>query len=113
MKIMFRHATNRNTKCYRLVLGDVRLGISYDTVVSVAGPHHGNFTLARLRNSWGPTTGRHMRELGCSEYAVIDDEDEFQELVQSMVSQQALNAIKARLDTPSHNAHQAELASST
>jgi hypothetical protein len=75
--IKLKHATNRNTKAYKIVLsghsGSHVLFISYETIVGLCNSHGA----WRIENSWGPTTGRHMREMGLTsaDYQVVDDEE--------------------------------------
>lgn len=47
--INFRHATDRNTKCYRLRIGALHLLISYETVVAAENGRR----RVRLDNTWG------------------------------------------------------------
>jgi len=58
----------RNTKCYLVILPHGSLMFSYETCIG--------FDLrgkkGRLANDWGPTTGRHMNDLGIKHFPVID-----------------------------------------
>jgi len=69
--LSFSHAIpNRKTKAYHVQVGDVELFISYETIIAVR-------TLterARLNNEWGPTTGRHINEMGLKEWPIVDRE---------------------------------------
>jgi hypothetical protein len=66
--LSFRHGSDRNTKCYIVTIGDVEAFISYDTVIAIRSPKgHG-----RLRNDWGPTTGRHINEMGLRDWPLVE-----------------------------------------
>ena len=69
MKIELRKATNRNTQAQTLDLGPHRLYFSYETTIAYAGP----LGRCRIRNSWGPTTGRHFKEMGCYNFLLVED----------------------------------------
>lgn len=50
----------RNTQTYEVSLGSVTLSFSYATLVGV----HGTLGSQYAENTWGPTTGRHLNEMG-------------------------------------------------
>ena len=56
--------------CY-FTVGKHSFFFSYDTCVGYDGPD-GSF---RISNLWGPTTGRHMKEMGVYDYLVVDQRD--------------------------------------
>lgn len=62
-----------NTKAHTLHIGNHALHFSYETCVAYEGP----LGRARIENHWGPTTGRHMRQLGVKDFPVVSD-DEFE-----------------------------------
>ena len=64
--------TGRNTQAYIVKLDDgTQLFFSYKTLIAIDDPNRGY--QARIRNSWGPTTGRHFRELGCGKFPVVEE----------------------------------------
>lgn len=67
--LSFSHASRRNTKAYIVTIGDVEAFISYDTVVAVRSPKG----CGRLDNVWGPTTGRHINEMGLRDWPIVDE----------------------------------------
>lgn len=69
--VRFQHGTNRNTKAYIVTVGEHDLYISYETVIAYNGPR----TRFRMDNVWGPTTGRHMKEMGVYNYPTLSPED--------------------------------------
>ena len=97
MKLRFHKATNRNTQAYVISIGSAAFCISYETVVAVSGEIDDKYIQARLDNTWGPTTGRHMNEMGVRDYPVLDTEA-FEELCDRLLHSQALEAIKERLE---------------
>lgn len=73
--------TGRNTKAAVVTVGDREFFFSYRTCIAYRGSDVDKFIQARIANSWGPTTGRHFKELGCSEFPIYTD-DEFQKLLE-------------------------------
>lgn len=63
--------TGRNTRACVVEIGPHAFYFSYETCIAYAGP----LGRARRANAWGPTTGRHFRELGCSGFAVVETEE--------------------------------------
>jgi hypothetical protein len=52
-----------------------RFYISYTTIVA-ADVNDGDQRLAvRLHNDWGPTTGRHMKDMGVYDYKEVSDSE--------------------------------------
>ena len=41
---------------------------SYQTCIAYRGQHKGHYQRFRRKNDWGPTTGRHFKELGCKDF---------------------------------------------
>lgn len=69
--ISLQPGTDRNTKAHIVTLNDVYdFFISYQTVVGIRFPS-GRY---RLPNTWGPTTGRHINEMGIRDYEEVGDE---------------------------------------
>jgi hypothetical protein len=64
--------TNRNTRAALLELGPHEVFFSYETPIAYRGPAYPNGV--RRPNDWGPTTGRHFRELGCAEFGGLEPE---------------------------------------
>ncbi len=81
--LSFRHATQRNTKAYVIELGHHRFFISYDTIVA----YYNRLTreAARLKNHWGPTTGRHIKEMDMHDAPIVKDE-EFNQIINRAVA---------------------------
>jgi hypothetical protein len=52
-------------------LGAHAFYFSYETCIAYAGP----LGRARRANVWGPTTGRHFRELGCGGFPVVEADE--------------------------------------
>lgn len=50
----------RKTATYEVSLGNVTLSFSYSTLVGVDGPLGRQYA----ENTWGPTTGRHLNDMG-------------------------------------------------
>jgi len=63
--------TGRNTRACVVEIGSHAFYFSYATCIAYAGP----LGAARRANVWGPTTGRHFRELGCAGFPVVEPEE--------------------------------------
>jgi hypothetical protein len=96
--IGFSKGSRRNTPCYVMRVGEATCYISYETVIAVNGyDDKGEWVRLRRRNVWGPTTGRHMSDMGVREYPELDDEDEFNRVVEELVTSQLLKRLTDRL----------------
>lgn len=90
-------ASNRNTQSHWVNVAGVRVLFSYETPVAFSyGPVH-----VRIKNHWGPTTGRHMKEAYVSDYTIIDDEEFEKQLAISVwdaATKQAPKEVKGLVD---------------
>lgn len=64
--------SSRNTQAYSLWFGDLKVFVSYSTVVGFSHPTVGKYALP---NTFSRTTGRHYKEMGLTEAEKLDDED--------------------------------------
>jgi hypothetical protein len=79
-------------------VGDVTAYISYETVIAVSGyDDKGEWVRLRRKNVWGPTTGRHMSDMNVRDFRELDDEDEFNRVVEDLTTAQIINKLKERL----------------
>jgi hypothetical protein len=91
MKISLKNPTGRNTKAYVVTIGDMEYFFSYETCIGFRGPAQSktdpavSFACARIPNSWGPTTGRHFRELGIVNFPIVSQE-EFEEIIEGSLA---------------------------
>ena len=76
MKISLKKGLERNTQAYILHLNEHTLYFSYRTCIAYSGPSC-NF---RLSNSWGPTTGRHINEMGLKDWPIVSSQEMEREL---------------------------------
>lgn len=67
MEVRLYKATNRNTQCYWVDVGNTSILFSYQTAIAVQTPR-GKY---RIENSWGPTTGRHFSDSNADSWPVI------------------------------------------
>ena len=95
--IELRNPTGRNTNAHIVTINSNDYFFSYETciafrgssakqVLAVSGPAQKVETTSvyhrvRLANHWGPTTGRHFRELGCGDFPIVSYEL-FEEIVE-------------------------------
>ena len=94
--ISARHA-ERNTQMYKTTLNGITLFCSYDTVIGYSS----SYNRARLANSWGPTTGRHMNEHGIRDYPEVA-ENEMENMIRDDFNRIALEDIKSRVKGSRH-----------
>lgn len=62
--------TGRNTQAHVVTTKRADFFFSYETCIAVAWAGKG----VRIKNNWGPTTGRHFAELNCGHYPVVEQE---------------------------------------
>lgn len=80
--IRLTNPTGRNTKAHCVYIGDRCYFFSYETCVGYTGPGlDGDYKAIRRENVWGPTTGRHMNEMGIRDFHVLPEE-EFRRVVE-------------------------------
>ena len=75
MSVSLRNPTGRNTQAHIVTIGGREYFFSYETCIgyrSEFGPAEAGI---RISNSWGPTTGRHFKELSCGDFETVSDED--------------------------------------
>lgn len=88
--------SNRNTKCYRVSIAGNVFYVSYSTVVACHTEEGG----VRIENSWGPTTGRHMKDMGVYGWQIVSEE-ELQLRIKRAVMRAGLNlALQPLKGTP-------------
>lgn len=76
--IVLTKGTNRNTPAHTIEIGDHTLFFSYQTLVGLTGRNReGVYQRLVVENRWGPTTGRHMKEMGLrgDYFEVVTEED--------------------------------------
>lgn len=86
---------DRNTKRYEARIGRLVLHFSYGTCVGVV--YHPLGILARVKNHWGPTTGRHMNEAGMRAWPEVSLE-ELDGLIQQALAHQGLALFKETME---------------
>lgn len=67
-------ASDRNTPAHWLRIGNVSILFSYATAVALRTFAGENSIAVRKANHWGPTTGRHIKDAGCADYDVVEDD---------------------------------------
>jgi hypothetical protein len=81
MTARLSNPTGCNTKACVVEIGAHAFYFSYATCIAYAGP----LGRARRANVWGPTTGRHFRDLGCGGFPVVGS-DEMEALILGTVA---------------------------
>lgn len=72
---MLTNPTNRRTEARRVTLRGIQLYFSYETLIAVSGFAGGEYKRMRLDNCWGPTTGRHINDMGLRDWPIVDDDE--------------------------------------
>lgn len=85
-RVWARHAnpTGRNTQAYAVSIGTLTLYFSYETLVAMSGP---GIEPCRLPNLWGPTTGRHINEMGVRDWPEVEADEMQRRLATTLVHQ--------------------------
>lgn len=63
-----------NGKATIVTIGRTTYYFSYTTCIAISAIEGNQFTQVRIRNSWGPTTGRHFNEMGCKNFREVSGE---------------------------------------
>jgi len=91
MKTRLSNPTGRKTEAHVAEVGGNNYYFSYETCIAFSGNvflqdkvPNVQHVQVRLKNHWGPTTGRHFNDLYCGEFDIVDDE-EFLSLVGNAV----------------------------
>ena len=77
--ITLTNPTRRKTPAHIVTVGEHELFFSYETLIAYRGK-----VSIRRPNDWGPTTGRHFNELGCSNFCMLKGQ-QFEEAVESLM----------------------------
>lgn len=88
MIVQFMKGSERNTQCYIFKLAGIEFFISYNTIIAIRSDEGA----VRLDNAWGPTTGRHMKEMGVKDFPIVDEET-FQHTIRTSLSKMGLELI--------------------
>jgi hypothetical protein len=67
--------TNRNTHARVVEYRNVKMYFSYASLIAVAGYVDGQYLRFRADNCWGPTTGRHINEMGLRDLPILDSNE--------------------------------------
>lgn len=79
MSITISNPTGRNTNAHVVKIGEHELFFSYNSLIAYRDSHQA----VRIKNFWGPTTGRHFNELGCKNFEMLPcGEDELSSYAQ-------------------------------
>lgn len=88
MTIRLRKGSDRNTKAHVVEINCNEYFFSYETCIAFRGnTGPDQYVSVRIANSWGPTTGRHFKEMGCSNFKTIPNE-EFEAIISASVTNQ-------------------------
>ena len=73
MTVRLRKGSDRNVQCHIVSIGPHNFFFSYETCVAYDGP--ASDQPVRIHNHWGPTTGRHLSDMGVKDWRVLTDEE--------------------------------------
>ena len=85
---------HRNTKSYEVFIGGLNLVFSYSTCVAMY--YHPLGLCGRLDNRWGPTTGRHLKEMGAWVFPVVESH-ELEAMVEQAIQHMGMESFKNTL----------------
>lgn len=92
--ISINNYTSRNAEALCVSIGPIDLYFSYKTVIAFRAPGFGSCV---RENSWGPTTGRHIKETGFDPgISQRMNGAEFDALVEQIASSISVNAESIR-----------------
>jgi len=80
-------------KCYTVHIGEIDLFFSYETLIGV----HLVTEKMRVKNEWGPTTGRHINQLGIEDFPIAYPY-EMEEAVYNKLQEIGLKTINKRMN---------------
>lgn len=86
MTIKLSNPTGRNTNARILETLDCDLFFSYETCIAFRHWRGPDLIALRRPNSWGPTTGRHFRELGCADFRCTETGEDFEKALNELIS---------------------------
>jgi hypothetical protein len=73
-----------SNNCHSVEVGAVEIFFSYKTAIGLR--NHSTGYAARIKNYWGPTTGKHFEQCGLNKDAILfNSEDEFRQCVDGQV----------------------------
>ena len=78
MEISLKNPTGRKTQAHVMTItrnqSTTQYYFSYETCIAIKKTYaDGAYWSQRLENVWGPTTGRHINELGVSGFEIVDE----------------------------------------
>ena len=77
--------TDRRTEARVARYRGVTMYFSYETLIAVSGAMDGHYLCFRRENVWGPTTGRHIHEMGLRGATVVNTEEELEQYLDRMM----------------------------
>jgi hypothetical protein len=80
-RITLNNPTGRKTEARVVSIGNNEYFFSYQTCIAFRGKSGGRSYSIRVPNSWGPTTGKHFKEMHCDRFELVDDTDAFEAIV--------------------------------
>lgn len=80
----------RNTKLITVVVNNIHvITYSYQTPICYCGP----LGPMRIKNSWGPTTGRHFKDAGAENYPIYTQEQLEERIKEVLIGTGSLLAV--------------------
>jgi len=81
-EVRLTNPTGRDTQAHIVTMGDCCYYFSYETCIGFSGQSDGDCRSVRLKNRWGPTTGRHFNEMLCGNFPIVSD-NEFEYILEN------------------------------
>jgi len=79
-------------------VGDVRMLVSYETIMAFTGPLGDGFQRVRRSHNYSVTTGKHLRETGCADYPRAVSDEDFEAKLQAAL-REGIHPMLAAVDT--------------
>lgn len=71
MSVVKTYFKDNTRKCYQITIPGMLLHFSFETCIGVT-THNERI---RLKNIWGPTTGKHINKLDIKDYDIVSEEE--------------------------------------
>jgi hypothetical protein len=72
-----------SNNCHSVEIGSVEIFFSYKTAIGYR--NHANGDVARIKNYWGPTTGKHFGQCALHKAPLLSSEEELKQRLDAQV----------------------------
>jgi hypothetical protein len=89
---------NSTRKAFIIFIGNAALYFSYTQLIGIATQEH----RVRVKNSWGPTTGKHFNQFNIGQYEIVTH-DELHKIVNKQLMKDSFNQFNLYLREGNNN----------